>query len=82
MQCDFGLQDYNETNNNRKKEYKPIKTLLYSKVRKQNKNQAIISTEQNYSYHKIIFIVESIKFVVFVINTLIPIFNTSIIVFK
>ena len=60
-----------------------MKTLLYSKVRKQNKNKAIITIEQNSKITiKILFIFKSIKFVVFFIKTLILIFYTTIIVVK
>lgn len=57
--------------------------LLYPKGKKQNKNQAIITIEQNSTVAiKILFIFKSIKFVVFVIKILILIFCTAIIVVK
>ena len=66
-----------------KKDHKPMKTLFYSKVRKQNKNQTIITIEQNSTVTiKILFIFKFLKFVVFVIKTLILIFKTTIIVVK
>ena len=53
-----------------KKEHKLTETLLYLKVRKQNKNLAIITIKQNCTVTiKSLFIFKSQKFVVFVFKT-------------